>query len=73
MQSYVQQRMAELAAKAQSEMAWLMFLSMWEDLSRAAEHKRRADLNMEAYNSIRSKYVKRGRKPGYSPKTPKAA
>ena len=71
MKSYVQQRLEELKAQNQAEMSWLMFLSMWEDLSMAAESKRRADLNMEKYNAIRAKYIKKGRKPGYSPKAAK--
>ena len=68
MRSYVQERLEELARKNKEEMSWLMFLAMWEDLSQAAEYQRRIDLNMEKFNAIRAKYVKKGRKPGYSPK-----
>lgn len=71
--SYVAQREAELKAELATISWWNTLAKMWEDLALCAEYKRRADLNMAKYNAIRADYVKRGRKPGYSPKTAKAA
>lgn len=66
--SYVAQREAELKEKFRQEMWWVKIAKMWEQLGIAAEFKRRAELNLDSYNRIKAEYIKRGRRPGFSPK-----
>lgn len=66
--NYVEQREAELKAKYQQEMQWVQFIKAWGDISVAEDARRNAEFWQERFNQVRSKYVRKGRKPGYSPK-----
>jgi hypothetical protein len=67
MMNYVQQREAELKRQFQIEMWWAQMSNMWYRLAEIHDIKRNLDVWQEAFNKVRAEYIRKGRKPGYSP------
>lgn len=61
--SYVTEREAALKAQYHEQMWWIQLGKLWANLSEALCFKREADYNMEKYNAIRSRYIRKGRGP----------
>ena len=62
MASYVEIREEEIKAKYHVEMWWIGITKLWSRLGHLMKIKRDADVLMDEFNGIRSKYIKRGRK-----------
>lgn len=66
--NYVQQREFDLKQEYAANMWWIRICNLWETLGKVISLQRDADYYTSEVNKIRSQYIRKGRKAGYSPK-----
>lgn len=62
--NYVQQREAEIKARAQAEINWNRFLNVWYLIGDTVSMERDIELLTQEYKKRRGEYIKRGRVAG---------
>ncbi len=66
--NYVQEREAELKREYTINMWWIRIANFWETLGKVMSLQRDMEYYQNELNKIRSQYIRKGRKLGYSPK-----
>lgn len=66
--NYVEQREAELKRQYEVDMWWIRIGKVFNHLGEAMRIQREIAFHQDELNKIRAQYVRKGRKPGFSPK-----
>lgn len=66
--NYVQQREAELKQRYQIEVWWARIANLWNTVANVMKLENDMAVLNQEYSKIRSQYIRKGRKVGYSPK-----